>query len=118
MDDIISQGEGDRPPLSRRKRIAIVAALVAVAALVVAEHLPPGHRHDHAAGQRPLAGGPLPGDPLPGGIAGATVKPPAGIRVPRTGSRPVWFVPAKDKTEPIGGLPADKSGYSFTKLDS
>ncbi len=113
MEDIIRRGDGDRPPPSRRKRIAVAAALVAVAALVVAEHLPHGHRQNHAAAPRPLAG-----MPLPGGIAGSTVRPPASVRVPRTGMRPTWFVPAMGKTESIGGLPASKSGYSFTRLDT
>src|SRR5215472_9701967 len=113
MEDIISQGEDDRPPPSRWRRFAVVVAVVAVAALIVAEHLPHGHHHDHAAGRRaPVVG------PVPSLIVGATVPPPARVRVPRTGSRPVWFVPAKGKTEPIGGLPADKSGYAFTRLDS
>lgn len=87
--------------------------MVAVAALVVAEHLPHGHRHQHAAEPRPTAVGQLPTI-----VTGPIVKPPPQIRVPRTGSRPVWFVPAQAKTEPIGGLPVDKSGYSFTRVDT
>ena len=113
MEDIIRRGDGDRPPPSRRKRLAVAVLLVAVVALVVAEHLPHGHPHDQAARERPLAG-----MPLSGGIAGATVRPPASVRVPRTGMRPTWFVPAMGKTESISGLLASKSGYSFTRLDS
>ena len=130
MEDIISQG-GDNPaPGSRRRRLVLAAALVAVAALVVAEHLPHGTaaRHHRGAGQRSTATGPhrggvpgVPGVPelkIPSVITGATGKPPARARLPRTGARPTWYVPANGATEPIGGLPAVAAGYTFTKLDS
>ncbi|HET7015487.1 MAG TPA: hypothetical protein VFI65_16335 [Streptosporangiaceae bacterium] len=127
MEDIISRGEGTPPRWSRRRRLAVAAALVAVTALVVAEHLPHGRtaghqrgagRHSTAAGQ-PRGGGPGVREvEIPSGIAGATGKLPARARLPRTGARPTWYVPAKGATEPIGGLPAVAAGYTFTKLDS
>lgn len=120
MEDIISQG-GDGPaPAPWRRRLVVAAALAAVAALVVAEHLPHGTtaRHHRGAGQRSTARGPLPAIQLPSGITGATGKLPARARLPRTVARPTWYVPAKGWTEPIGGLPAVAAGYAFTKLDS
>jgi len=126
MEDIISQG-GDRRPPSRRRRLAVAAALVAVAALVVVEHLPHGTtaRHHRGGGIGSPVADPLPsGLPgvravkIPSGVVGATGKLPARARLPRTGTRPTWYVPAKGATEPIGGLPAAAAGYTFTKLDS
>jgi hypothetical protein len=127
VEDIIGRGEGDRPPPTRRKQVAVAVALVAVAALVVAEHLPHGTAagHRRGAGQRSSATGPPPGSgpglpaiKLPSVIVGATGKLPAQARLPRTGPRPAWYLPAKGTIEPIGGLPVVSAGYTFTKLES
>jgi hypothetical protein len=128
MEDIISQGGADRPPASRRKRFALAVALVAVIALVAIEHWPhgPAHsatiRHQHVARRASAVApikvqntGPL---TLPAEIAGVTVRPSGALRLPRTGRRPVWFWPGRRRAEPIGGLPASKSGYLFTRLTS
>jgi hypothetical protein len=127
VEDIIKRGDSDGRPPSRRKQIATAIALVVVAALVVAEHLPhgPAAGHRRGAGGRPPAVGPPPGSgpglpaiKLPSVIVGATGKLPAQVRLPRTGPRPVWYLPAKGTIEPIGGLPVARAGYTFTKLKS
>ncbi len=127
MEDIISQGEDRRPP-NRLRRVAVAAALVAVAGLVVAEHLPdaaPARRHQHH--QHPQAAptgeisfpvklrveGPA---TLPSGIAGPTIVWAGTERLPLTGPRPAWFWPAKGRIRPITGLPSDRYGYSFTRV--
>lgn len=128
MEDIISQGEHRRPP-SRLRRLAVAAALVAVAALVVIEHLPPSGRparppHAHhvriagGVGERSFpvrlrVEGPA---TLPSGLAGPTVIWAGNERLPLTGSRPAWFWPAKGRIRPITGLPGDRYGYAFTRV--
>jgi hypothetical protein len=126
MEDIISQGEGRRPP-SRRRGLAVVAALVAVAGLVVAEHLPhsapvrPHHQHTaistrHGERSFPIrirVQGPA---TLPSGATGPTVVWAGSERLPLTGAQPTWFWPAKGRIRPITGLPSDRYGYSFTRV--
>lgn len=126
MEDIIIQGDDRRPP-SRRRRLIVGLALVAVAALVVVEHLPhsaPAKRqHPHAAisarhGERSFpvrlrVEGPA---MLPGGLVGPTVVWAGTERLPLTGPRPVWFWPVKGRVRPITGLPSDRYGYSFTRV--
>ncbi len=126
MEDIISQGDDRRPP-SHRRRLVVGLAVVAVAALVVVEHLPhsaPAKRqHQHTAisaphGEREFpvrlrVEGPA---TLPSGVVGPTVVWVRTERLPLTGPRPVWFWPAKGRVRPITGLPSDRYGYSFTKV--
>lgn len=128
MEDIISQGEDRRPP-SRWRRLAVAVAVVAVAALVVVEHLPPSARparppQPHHApvatgtGERSFpvrlqVEGPA---TLPSGLAGPTVIWTRSERLPLTGPRPEWFWPVKGRIRPITGLPGDRYGYSFTRV--
>ncbi|HXS63087.1 MAG TPA: hypothetical protein VN767_09435 [Streptosporangiaceae bacterium] len=124
MEDVISQG-GERRPPSRRRRLAVAGALVAVAALVVAEHLPHSAHKASRHQQRPAAGRPrsvpvhvrVEGPAtLPSGVVGPTVVWAATERLPLTGSRPAWFWPTKGRVRPIAGLPSDRYGYSFTRV--
>lgn len=120
MDDIISQGQGPgRGPWPRR--LAIVALVLVVAAAMVINHLPAGHRARHSPRRHPPAAGPaltLPRPPAvrpgPDGITGPTASWAAGLRLPVGGSRPAWLWPATGVTEPIGGL-APGPDYVFTR---
>lgn len=127
MDDIIGQGD-DRPPVSKRAKLAIAGVLVAIAALLIAVHLPKGHRPPVASppvtarsphAQRTSVSIRLhvsgPGT-QPSRIIGGTVPWASTARVPRTGSQPVWFWPAQGRIAVIRGLPADRSGYEFTRV--
>lgn len=91
MDDIISGGE-NRSPGGWRKRLVIAAVLVAVAGVVIAEHLPKDS------------------------LLGPTRSWAAAARVPRAGSQPGWYWPSIGMTEPILGLPRQASGYVFTRV--
>ncbi len=126
MEDIIGRGE-DGPP-GWRRRIGWIAAVVVVVALVAVEHLPfgaaPRSHHPSAHGNvqagtrhsvvrlRVQAPGVLPLKEKLGKI------PPwaANTRLPRSGAQPVWFWPAQGRVAPIRGLPADRNGYSFTRV--
>ena len=60
---------------------------------------------------------PEPGLPdVPDGIGGRTVPWADSLRLPVSGTRPAWFSPGTGRFEPIGGLPADSSGYQFTRV--
>ena len=107
----------------------MAVALVAVAALVVAEHLPHGTAAGNSrggAGHRSSATGlasrqrAWPScDQLPFRDRRRDRKVArAGLRLPRAGPRPAWYLPAKGTIEPIGGLPVAPAGYTFTKLES
>jgi hypothetical protein len=114
MPDILGQGgERQRGPWPRR--LAAIAALLLVAGLILL-HLPrhaparrPAipHRPDTAA---PAAGAAA----VPDGVTGQNLSWGSSARLPVAGSRPAWFWPATGRTEPIGGLPPDGSGYEFT----
>jgi hypothetical protein len=54
--------------------------------------------------------------PGPNGIAGQTLAWDRDLRLPVAGAQPVWFSPASGRSEPIGGLPTDRSGYQFTRV--
>jgi hypothetical protein len=123
VEDVISQGD-ERPPRDGRRRLLVGAALVAVAVLVVVQHLP----HDRPGGTRVANGrGPggrpvpvqLPADPAalpPSGIIGRTAAWAPDVRLPRSGARPDWFWPAMGRIAPILGLPSGRPGYVFTRL--
>jgi len=132
MDDILSQGE-DREAGRRPRRAAVIAALIALAVggaayLGIVRHhdAPPAARQAPAATQTPGAALPSPVippppgavsvPPEPDGIAGRTLAWDRSLRLPSAGPRPVWFSPASGRAEPIAGLPADPSGYEFTRV--
>jgi len=124
MDDILSQG-GDGGPSRRPRRLALIGVpvLVAIATIV---YLGLG-RHPHApaaavpapAGTAPVSVGLAgPGVPAePDGIGGPALPWSGSLRLPVAGSQPAWFSPATGGAEPIGGLPADSSGYQFIRID-
>lgn len=115
MPDILGQG-GDRQPGPWPRRLAAAAALLLVVGVIVL-HQP---RHQHAARlavrPRPAVARPaaLPAAAEPQGVAGQTLPWDGSVRLPIAGPRPVWLWPATGRTEPIGGLPPDSSGYQFT----
>jgi hypothetical protein len=125
MHDILNQG-GDREPSPWPRRLAAIAALMLVAVAGVVYLNLPRHRHAPAAIPRtsvtaspaPVAAGlaapGLPGEP--DGIAGHTLPWDSSLRLPVAGSQPVWFWPATGRSEPIGGLPDDRSGYQFIRI--
>src|SRR6185437_5071007 len=124
MPDILSQGRDHEPGPRRRRRLAVVAALVAAGAIVVGLRLPwSAHAHPHhgghsgaAAAASPSAGPRVIAEPNePDGIAGPTRPWPPGLRLPVTGSQPAWYWPATGRRQPIGALPRDAVGYVFTR---
>jgi hypothetical protein len=118
MDDILSQG-GDHDPSPWPRRLAVIGAilLVVVGGVVYLSH--PHHSHSSAAAvPTPVPTGlAAPGLPAePDGIGGHTLPWAGSLRLPATGTRPAWFSPATGRSAPIGGLPADSSGYQFTRI--
>jgi hypothetical protein len=124
MPDILGQG-GDREPRRWPRRVAVIAVLL-LAATVVVQHLPRGGPEP----ARPRPAAPTTRAPLPisppvaaglvgqeSGIPGPTWPWDAALRLPVTGAQPAWFWPATGRTQPIGGLPRDPSGYQFTRAD-
>jgi hypothetical protein len=124
MDDILGQG-GDREPSPWRRRLAMIAALAVVVAggavylSLPRQHAPvAAHRTQATASPAPAPTGPaaLSLPPGPDGIAGPTLAWDRTLRLPVAGARPVWFSPASGRSEPIGGLPANGSGYQFIRV--
>lgn len=124
VDDIVSRGD-DRDPGHRTgwRRSLLVAAFVAVAAVIVVEHVPHGRHADHRLGSASITrsgqrsgAGPA-SSAAPDGIIGPSVPFGDRIKLPRTGIRPSWFWPATGRVQVIGGLPANYSGYMFTRLN-
>jgi hypothetical protein len=126
MEDLISQGEDRRPP-SRWRRLAVAVALVAVAALVVVEHLPHAgparHRRHFFTAVQPArisfpvtirVQGPA---TLADGAVGPTVVWVGTERLALTGTQVSWFWPAHGRIRPITGFAAEQPGYEFTRLD-
>ena len=128
MDDILSQG-GDREPSPWPRRLAVIAALIALIAVVAggAVYLSrSGHPHPLAAPtavpatatQAPVPAGPdaLSLPPEPDGITGPSLAWDRDLQLPVAGAQPEWFSPASGRTQRIGGLPASRSGYQFTRI--
>jgi hypothetical protein len=125
MDDILSHG-GDREPNPWRRRLAMIAALTVVVAggavylgLSRQQHAPvAAHRTQVTATPAPAPSGPvvLSLPPGPDGIAGPTLAWDRTLRLPVAGAKPVWFSPSSGRSEPIGGLPASRTGYQFIRL--
>jgi len=113
MDDILSQG-GDREPSRWPRRLAVMAALVVVAgAGIFYLSRPHQQRASVATPSTPATASPAPSEPS--GITGATLPWATSLRLPITGSQPVWFSPASGHSEPIGGLPDLNTGYQFIR---
>jgi hypothetical protein len=97
------------------------AAVLVLAAVLIVQHLPhrrPGQRR--AAAATPAASGTaavVAGQPNgPDGIVGHTVPWDTRLGLPATGRQPAWFWPATGRLRRIGGLPAQPSGYQFTRV--
>jgi hypothetical protein len=94
-----------------------VAAVLVLVAVVIVLHLPRS-RHSAAPPVRAASGAATPAAGLaavPDGITGPALSWPGGLRLPATGQQPAWFWPATGQAVPIGGLPAQQSGYQFTR---
>jgi hypothetical protein len=125
MDDILSHGE-DREPSPWPRRLAMIAALLVVVGGGAVYLGRQGHQQAPAAAQptsvtaspAPAQAGPdiLSLPPEPNGIAGPTLAWDGSLRLPVAGTQPAWFSPASGRTARIGGLPADRSGYQFTRV--
>jgi hypothetical protein len=117
-DDILSQG-GDREPSPWPRRLAVLGVLLLVVAGGVTYFSLPRNPRAPSAAASPAASPGLaaPGVPdEPNGIGGPTLPWAGGLRLPAAGARPAWFSPATGRSEPIGGLPADSSGYQFIRI--
>jgi hypothetical protein len=120
LEDILSQG-GDREPRPRPRRLAVIVALVALVAggavyLGLSRHSP-APAATHRAPVTPSAGPTaLSLPPEPDGIAGQTLAWNRALRLPAAGTQPVWFSPASGRSEQIVGLPANRSGYQFSRV--
>jgi hypothetical protein len=128
-EDLLSQGD-DREPSPWPRRLAVIAAVVAVAVGGIVYLTQPGHGRTAASGAHPTpatssaASASNPGaaplvEPVaagPNGIIGHTVPWEDSLRLPITGRQPAWYSPASGRSEAIGGLPADSSGYQFTRV--
>ncbi len=125
MDDILSHG-GDREPSPWPRRLATIAALTAVVVGGAVYLSLPRHQHAAVATHRtsvtvrpvPVPAGPdvLSLPPEADGIAGPTLAWDRDLQLPVAGAQPGWFSPASGRSEPIGGLPADRSGYQFIRV--
>jgi hypothetical protein len=116
VDDIISQRGGrGRGPWPRL--VAILAVLV-VATVLIVEHLPHGQPATTQPRPAPVTLAPLPGPvAAAAGVSGLVMPRDASLRLPSAGQQPGWLWPATGRTQPIGGLPVDKSGYRFIRVD-
>jgi hypothetical protein len=127
-DDILSQGE-DREPSPWPRRLGVIAAVVAVAVGGIVYLVQPhGRPAASAARPTPVTSSPaLTPSPVaspefirlpvgPNGIIGQTAPWEDSLRLPVSGTQPAWFSPATGRSETIGGLPADDSGYQFTRV--
>jgi hypothetical protein len=125
MDDILSQG-GDREPGPWLRRLAVIAPLIVVIVGAAVLLSLPRHKHAPVATHQPHAtASPAPAPTGsaarslpqgPNGIAGQNLAWDRSLRLPVTGGQPGWFSPASGHSEPIGGLPADRSGYQFIRV--
>jgi hypothetical protein len=105
----------------------VAAVLVLVAVAIV--HSLPRSRHPAAAQAQATAAAPTPppavseafsGDGSvaaePDGITGQVSSWPGDLRLLTAGQRPSWYWPATSQVQPIEGLPAQLSGYQFTRV--
>ena len=145
-DDILSQGDDDREPNPWPRRLGVIAAVVAVAVggivYLARPHPRPAAAAPHPTPVRtasPAPASPDPASPDPASTASLAPVPvaspeflrlPAGtngisgqagpwagsLRLPVSGTQPAWFWPGTGRSVTIGGLPADDSGYQFTRV--
>ncbi len=116
MPDILGQGE-ERHPGPWPRRLAAVAALLLVAGVVAAHLSQHAHATRAAAPRRPATTLPATGvAAVPDGVTGQTLRWDSSVRLPVAGPRPAWFWPATGRSEAIGDLPPDGSGYQFTSV--
>jgi len=135
-DDILSQGDDREPrPWPRRLGLIAIAALALIGGIVYVAR--PHHQPAASAAPAVLPSATLgpttlrpqivvslglvqPGQPGPsverdgtivGGLAWSD-----GVRLPVAGTQPAWYRPAADRSDPIGGLPADSAGYQFIRV--
>jgi hypothetical protein len=123
VPDILSQG-GGRAPGPWPRRVAVAAVLV-VAAVLIVQHLPSSQHSSAQPTRAPsvaasgvattAAPGPVAVAAGPEGITGPALSWPGGLRLPAAGQRPAWFWPGTGQLVPIGGLPAQRSGYQFIR---
>ena len=113
-----------------RRRLAVAALVAATAAILIIRYLPDPAaapaRHGPSSASAAAGGGRVPpGAPeavaagLAGraiGITGPTAPWPAALRLPTTGPRSAWFWPGTGRSERIGGLPAHRLSYVFTRV--
>ena len=124
-DDILSQGD-DREPSPWPRRLGVIAVAVAVVVGGIV-YLAQPHGRPAASAARPtpaITPRPVPvASPEftrlpvgPNGIIGQTTPWEDSLRLPVSGTQPAWFWPATGRSETIGGLTADDSGYQFTRV--
>ncbi|HEY5396634.1 MAG TPA: hypothetical protein VIL16_14685 [Trebonia sp.] len=127
-DDILSQGD-DREPSPWPRRLGVIAVAVAVVVGGIVYLVQPHSRPAASAAPTPTVS-PTPAltpRPVaspefirlpagPNGIVGQTTPWEDSVRLPVSGTQPAWFWPATGRSETIGGLPADSSGYQFTRV--
>ncbi len=120
MSDVLSQG-GDREP-GRRWRWVIPIAVLALATVLIVEHLP-HHRHGQAHPRSDAASqAAMPLVPVglhvhePGGVSGLAMSRDRNLRLPLAGPQPAWLWLGTGHEQPIGGLPRDESGYQFNRV--
>ncbi len=136
MPDILSQG-GDREPSRWPRRLALIAAVVLVVALIVQHVTSQGRTPGRSAAASPspptqsAVAGPVatgidgPVSPgvagaatFPSGISGHTAPWSRDLRLLVGGTRPAWFWPATGRTTPVPGLPPASSGYELTRVEA
>jgi hypothetical protein len=129
-DDILSQGD-DREPSPWPRRLGVIAVVLAVLVGGIV-YLTQPHGKTAASAARPASPtppaqptlSPVPVEspefvrlpPGPNGIIGGTTSWESSLRLPVSGAQPAWFWPATGRSVTIGGLPADSSGYQFTRV--
>src|SRR3984957_16023916 len=129
-DDVISEGD-DREPSRWPRRLGVIAAVIAVAVGGIV-YLTQPHGRTAASAAHPASSTPpaqVTPSPVPvespefirlpvgpNGIIGGTTAWENSQRLPVSGTQPAWFWPATGRSVTIGGLPADESGYQFTRV--
>src|ERR1700678_1398321 len=123
-EDILSQGD-DRETSRWPRPLGVIAAVPAVAVGGIVYLTQPGHGRTAASAAQPTpaTSSAAVAEPLlepmpvgPNGIIGQTGHWEDSLRLPVTGRQPAWYSPATGRSYATGGLPADGSGYQFTRV--